>query len=142
MKVSEKESDLQKRTDILDVQELALCKRETLFIKRENSVSSKEKSNDDERDILIRHKSSLNARESSLDERAQEIENSAEAERNRLQRIHDDLINRTDIINKAKSHVDFLKNRMTEIFMKMPLNESMKKRLNCVCERCRQDSYD
>ena len=150
MKLSEKESDLQKRTDILDVQEQALRKRETLVIEkeakvaeREKNVMSEEKANDDERDNLIHHKKSLNARETSLnvressldereqslDERAQEIENNAEAERNRLQRIHDDLIKHTDIINKTKTRVDFLKNRMTEIFMKMPLNESMRKDL-------------
>lgn len=62
----------------------------------------------------------------------QEIETKAlegVAERNKVQRLHDDLIKRTDIINKTKSRVDFLKNRMTDIFMKMPLPESSKKDL-------------
>lgn len=142
-----------KRSDVLDVQERTLREREASLIEKENKVaerekrvSFKEKANDDERDILIRHKRSLNARETSLDaresdlnekeqslaERMQEIETKALEDaiaRNRVQGLHDDLINRTDIVNKAKYRVDFLKNRMTDIFMKMPLPESSKKDL-------------
>lgn len=141
---------LQERSNVLDVQERTLRERETSVIEkeakvaeREKNVISKEKANDDEREILIRHKRSLNARETSLDarkaslderevsldERAQEIKDNAEAERNRLQRIHDGLINHTDIINKSKSRVDFLKNRMTDIFQKMPIPESVRRDL-------------
>lgn len=39
------------------------------------------------------------------------------------------MIKRADIINKTKTRVDFLKKRMTDIFMKMPLPESSKKDL-------------
>lgn len=116
--------------------EKQLSKRETAVVEKENEIEQERTVLSYRKKNLDARETSLNARESdlnekydSLSEREKEIEENAIVERNRLQRIHDDLIKYADIINKTKTRVDFLKKRMTDIFMKMPLPESSKKDL-------------
>lgn len=125
----DKAVQMRKSEKQLSERETAVIEKET-EIEQERTVLSYRKKNLDARETSLNERESdLNEKYASLSERAKEIEQNAIVERNRLQRIHDDLIKRTDIINKTKTRVDFLKKRMTDIFMKMPLPEASKKDL-------------
>lgn len=116
MKLSEKESDVQKRNDFLDVRERTLSERETKVAERENivddrekSVSERENKLSDRQTEMEKEKSVLSYRSGKLDEREKALdarESDLTEQSDELDFQQEKLLNHEFAVNMRKKQVD------------------------------------
>lgn len=144
MKLSEKESDVQKRNDFLDVRERTLSERESTVddreksvaeressvSERENKLSEKEKAVENENYALIYRSKKLDKREKALNDRESDLEEKADE----LDFQQEKLLNHEFAVSNRKKEIDekeeLLKKEKTELRKKSRRIDIVKNRMS------------